>query len=234
MKCLLYCFLWLLSLFAISGFTEIRESSLIETSSLRPTQFTAGFYAVEIKREKIEKLYQEGKLRGYLRKKVAPIVISPDGEAYLLDRHHLGLALNRASIPKSYKRLYTHTVKHYTSLSTEAFWKQMRKEGFVNLLDQNAIKSPRRLPLSLDQLRDDPHRSFVWLLKNEGLISKPANAPPFFEFYVANALRSLSLPRGPWTDPRYRSQWEELFPKAQKIMKRESKKSCSDLLASLI
>ena len=72
---------------------------------------------------------------------------------------------------------------------------ELNRRGWLYLLDGdgNGPYPPGRLPRSLVELQDDPYRSLVWKLKQEGLI-RPRPAVPFQEFRWGAWLRTQDLP----------------------------------------
>ncbi|WP_081722095.1 ParB-like protein [Geminisphaera colitermitum] len=139
----------------------------INAHLLRPTQCVIGFREVEAKREKIEK--QSSKKRtAYLKKKNVPLVIGPGGAAWMVDGHHTLRGLLDADVED--KTAYGRIISNWSDLPVSEFWRRMRANNYVylKLPGGRATIPPARLPASLLQMVDDPHRSLAWAVGKAG------------------------------------------------------------------
>jgi hypothetical protein len=132
-------------------------------SDLRPTQFNAGMEEVEAQSKKAKENPQQFK-----NKNPAPVVVGPDGKLFVLDHHHHLLALAKASETTAICLKQTDL----SSLSTDAFWKEMIKRGWVYLKDKGVGKQPNDLPASITALGDDPYRTFAKKVEEQGGFDK--------------------------------------------------------------
>jgi hypothetical protein len=66
-------------------------------NELRPTQLTVAFVTVQGKMEKWKALHGSER-EGYLSEHWLPTVIGPDGAYYIVDHHHLGVALLKSHV----------------------------------------------------------------------------------------------------------------------------------------
>src|SRR6187549_229008 len=76
--------------------SEIAQEFLLKTvgiSDLFPTQVTVGMREVEIRRRKWRERPND-KAANYLNTHRIPVILGPDAHHYIIDRHHLTLALH--------------------------------------------------------------------------------------------------------------------------------------------
>ena len=152
----------------------------IELKSLRPTQSVLGMLEVKDKIKKLKEMSKDD-LKAYLDDHVAPVVIGPDAEPYIIDHHHLGYAL---LISKTRDEIHTEIVANWKELSPEDFWTLMQKKNWTYLNG----KKPTHLPKSLHDLEDDPYRSLAWLARESKGFEKVK--VPFSEFKWADFFRT--------------------------------------------
>jgi hypothetical protein len=153
---------------------------------LRPTQFSVGQKEVEMRAAKLRKL-TAGALAEYLDKHIAPIVVGPGGEPYLLDHHHLARAILLAGIPA---KMPAEVKENWSQLSEPEFWAKMKAAHWLYLYDETGKGplEPVALPRTIGKMRDDPYRSLVWLVRKRGGLDK--SSEPFSEFVWANFFRT--------------------------------------------
>lgn len=153
-------------------------------AELRPTQLAVGMAEVDEKEKKLRGLKPK-KLAAYERKNPEPVVRGPGGALYIIDHHHLALALTRAGATETF---CSQTVD-LSSLAPEAFWKEMEARKWVYAYDENGA-GPRpysELPVSVSGLKDDPYRSLAGAVRMAGGYDKTAQ--PFAEFQWADFFR---------------------------------------------
>jgi hypothetical protein len=158
---------------------------------LRPTQFALGMREVSVKREKIRKM-NERELDEYLDSHKVPIVLCRNGEAHLIDHHHLVRACWEAGV----HHVITEVKEDFSRLSDEAFWKAMLERSWAHLFDQlgKGPHEPHLLPIDIRGLADDPYRSLAWAVREEGVFEK--SPEPFSEFRWAEYFRKkIQIPR---------------------------------------
>ena len=152
-------------------------------SKLRPTQLTAGFAEVVEKRAAWKTLDKKAR-RALLESHVFPAVQGPGGRYYMVDHHHLGLAL----IEEGVKRTGLLILSDLSYLTPEIFWRVMEVHDWVHPFDQAGNRqSYDAIPQKLTELVDDPYRSLAGFLRSAGGFAKDAS--PFAEFLWADYLR---------------------------------------------
>jgi hypothetical protein len=151
--------------------------------SLRPTQMTVGMREVEEKRKRWSKhkKKKEGKRLG---EHMIPVVLGPDQRHYVIDHHHLALALHRDGV----KDILVTVVADLTMVDRDAFWGVLDNKRWVYPYD---AKGERRhfkdIPKTVVDLKDDPYRSLAGELRRVGGFAK--DTTPFSEFLWADFLR---------------------------------------------
>ena len=125
----------------------------VPLAEIRPTQMAVGMRAVEAKRRKIERLSgSTRKLRRFLEKRRIPAVIGPGENYYIIDHHHLSLALWQSEIDEVFVRV----IGDFSDMPKPAFLHAMAAFGWLHACDARGRNvCPTRLPASLDQLRAD-------------------------------------------------------------------------------
>jgi hypothetical protein len=162
----------------------------IPLDDLRPTQMAVGMRAVEAKREKVERRARSGRrLRRFLEKRPIPAVMGPDEDLFIIDHHHLSLALLRSDVDEAFIRV----VGDLSRLSRRRFLQQMSALGLLHAYDGHGRPvCPTQLPASLDDLRSDPYRDLAWSVREAGGFVKTGK--PFAEFRWADFFRTR-IPR---------------------------------------
>ena len=142
----------------------IREPSLHATPvlELRPTQMTLGMREVALKR-KSWKTVGGKKLAAFLAHHMAPVVIGPGQQRFLIDHHHLARALHDEGVDS----VFVVIVDDFHRLDADAFWNIMEFHGWTHPYD---AKGRRRgfadLPKTVKDMEDDPYRSLAGELRN--------------------------------------------------------------------
>jgi hypothetical protein len=164
----------------------VREPILnpVPIDELKPTQITVGFREVEQKRKewRARSTMAAG---AYLGRHMVPTVLGPKGRHYLIDHHHLALALHLERA----KDVLVTVEADLSALSKTGFWTYMDNRAWCHLYD---AEGKRRgfddIPASLSKLTDDPYRSLAGELRGVGGYAK--DTTPFSEFLWADFLRS--------------------------------------------
>ncbi len=140
--------------------TPVGEYCQLSIEALRPTQSAVGEMQVDYEVGTIRK---QADLIAWQKKKVIPVVISPEGDFFLTDRHHTSRGLWRAG-EKSL------VVKIIARLKDSArFWDEMQAHHWVYLHDERGTPiQPEALPRRIAELRDDPYRSLAGFARNRG------------------------------------------------------------------
>lgn len=172
----------------------MQESSLqphlqsVKLASLRPTQMTVGLREVERKRQSWAN--HKGKKRAeFLGRHMIPVVIGPKKELWVVDHHHLALALHKEGVEK----VLVSVVARLDQLSHEGFLTYMDNRNWLHPFDE---KSQRHtydaIPRTLAKLIDDPYRSLAGELRRSGGYAKVST--PYAEFLWADFLREHIKP----------------------------------------
>lgn len=161
------------------------SNNLAKIDKLRPTQITVGMREVDDKCNEVRGLKGDPvKFAAFLAAHVIPVVSGLDDHQYVVDHHHLGLALHKAGIEQA----PISVIGDLSTLPETSFWAQMAVKGWVHPYDQNGQKQAiGDLPKHVDGLIDDPYRSLAGYVRNAGGYQKtPA---PFAEFQWADFFR---------------------------------------------
>ena len=151
--------------------------------ALRPTQMTAGFAEVALKRREWATLSKKER-KQLLQSHWFPAVLGPRGRHYIVDHHHLGLALHEEGV----EQVKLAILDDLSYLAPTVFWRVMEQRNWVHPFDETGKRRPYTdLPERITDLRDDPHRSLAGMLRTAGGYAKDAS--PFAEFLWADYLR---------------------------------------------
>ncbi len=155
----------------------------VPLTELRPTQITVGYREVKEKRKRWKELADE-KGSEFLGKHMIPVILGPKERHYVIDHHHLGLAL----IEEKVKDVLVNVVADLKTLGPEAFWIFLDNRGWMHPFDENGQrKTYADIPKALTDLVDDPFRSLAGELRQAGGYAK--DTTPFAEFLWADFLR---------------------------------------------
>ena len=158
----------------------------VKITALRPTQITVGFREVaEKRREWRERSKKPGAKAGqYLGRHMVPVVLGPSGRSYLVDHHHLALALHE----EGQTEVLVNVIADLGALPKPAFWTYLDNRALCHPYD---AAGKRRafddIPKSIAGLVDDPYRSLAGELRRIGGFAK--DTTPFSEFLWADFLR---------------------------------------------
>jgi hypothetical protein len=164
----------------------VKSLCLVAIERLRPTQFAVGYREVDDRAKQIAQKSPK-KLKAYVEEHLPLIVIGPGDQPYLIDGHHLSLALLKARVANSVEVRVEANWRH---LSPAEFWNKMKEHGWVYLYD-NRGQGPLdadRLPKTVTELTDDPYRALAWAVRKRGGLDKTNGS--FDEFKWANFFRS--------------------------------------------
>ena len=130
--------------------------------------------------------------RRYLNRKPVPLVRNQLGHLWMVDRHHRLRAL--LEIVPSIKT-FGYVIDELPHKTREEALQGLHQKGWLYLHDGrgNGPWPAHDLPVSLLGLQDDPYRSLVWKLKQEGVI-KPQPLIPYHEFRWGLWLRTRPMP----------------------------------------
>jgi hypothetical protein len=132
-------------------------------ASLRPTQMTLGLFEVNKRKAHIAKLTGQT-LNDYLDARFVTAVLAPNGQRYIIDRHHLC----RALLELGTSDVKCDTVCDASQLAEDEFWRFLDLRAWVQPFDADGKRQPiSALPRRIDELVDDPYRSLARLLREE-------------------------------------------------------------------
>jgi hypothetical protein len=155
----------------------------VRIKDLRPTQMTVGLREVANKREQWRNRPRDSAGK-FLGSHMIPAVIGPGGEAWLIDHHHLALALHEEGV----EEVMVSTVARLDTLSKKRFLAFMDSHNWLHPYD---AKGKRRefadLPKRLSDLIDDPYRSLAGEVRCAGGYAK--SPVPYTEFLWADFFR---------------------------------------------
>jgi hypothetical protein len=144
---------------------------------------TVGMREVELKRKGWRDQGERRRAR-YLGMHLIPVIWGPKEEYYVIDHHHLTLALHQEGV----KEILITVVADLRRLSRDAFWIYLDNRGWLHPFDdEGRRRGYAELPKRLTQLLDDPYRSLAGELRRMGGFSK--DTTPFSEFLWADFLR---------------------------------------------
>lgn len=150
---------------------------------LRPTQLTVGEREVEAKR-KAWRDHPDRDKSDFLGRHLIPVVCGPKQQYYIIDHHHLALALHREGV----REVAVTVVADVRALPRYAFWVFLDNRGWLHPFDvEGKRRSYAHLPRRITDLRDDPYRSLAGELRLRGGFAK--DTTPFSEFLWADYLR---------------------------------------------
>lgn len=155
----------------------------VKLKTLRPTQMTVGYREVTEKRDHWQTLGEKA-WRAALASHWFPIVLGPKGLNYIVDHHHLGMAL----LEEGVKEVSAMVLKDLSWLDDLTFWRMMEHNQWVHPYGADGSRYDFiHLPKTVSELTDDPYRSLAGELRRVGGYAK--DATPFSEFLWADYLR---------------------------------------------
>ena len=160
----------------------------VPIADLIPTQVTVGMREVDVKRRRWREKHSHVAVN-YLNKHRLPVILGPHARYYLIDRHHLTLALHDEGIWE----LPVSIVANMSGLGFDEFWEILEVRHWTHPFDDQGRRcSYDSMPASVNNLIDDPFRSLAGALKRAGGYAK--DKAPFSEFRWADFLRNR-IPR---------------------------------------
>jgi hypothetical protein len=155
----------------------------VSIMTLRPTQITVGMREVKAKRKSWRE-HPDRKKADFLGNHLIPVIWGPKEEYYVIDHHHLTLALHQEGV----KEIATTVVADLRRLPREAFWVFLDNRGWLHPFDEHGRRrSYDDLPKRIPAMVDDPYRSLAGEVRKSGGCSKETT--PFSEFLWADYLR---------------------------------------------
>src|SRR5689334_6814746 len=136
----------------------------VEIAALRPTQMTVGMREVHQKRDAWQ-LIADRRGPDYLGRHMIPAVIGPKGKHYIIDNHHLALALHEEGVA----HVLVSIVADLSRLEKSTFWTFMDSRNWLHPFDADGVRQAyERIPKSITKLVDDPYRSLAGAVRAAG------------------------------------------------------------------
>lgn len=161
-------------------------------AQLRPTQMAVGLEEVGFKRSKWSALSAQGQ-RDFLGSHPFPALCGPGARYFIIDGHHLALALLQEGIGA----VLVRQIEDLSNLDAHQFFVALQKRDL--LCPSGAPQTLWELPRSLQDLADDPFRSLTARLRRD--CECPKDRTPFAEFRWADFLRARLKPDLYRSDP---------------------------------
>jgi hypothetical protein len=156
----------------------------VPIDALRPTQITVGMREVAARRNHWKRQTTEDKRAQFLQKHLIPVILGPKNGHYIIDHHHLALALHQERI----KDVYITVVADLSALDKDTFWFVLDQRDWMHPFDKKGQRcSPKKIPAHVTGLKDDPYRSLAGELRRAGGFAK--DTTPYSEFLWADFLR---------------------------------------------
>ena len=153
-------------------------------NEIRPTQVSIGYVEVIKKRAEWRELTKKQKST-LLDEHWFPSIIGPKSQYYIIDHHHLGMALHQ----ERQVEVNLTVLKDLSWLDKNTFWRVMEFHQWVHPYDERGQRVAfNDIPKSVAKLRDDPYRSLAGLVRDEGGFAK--DLTPFSEFLWADFFRT--------------------------------------------
>lgn len=160
----------------------------VRLMDLRPTQITVGYREVAHKRE-AWMLRAAAEKPDYLGEHMIPAVIGPKGQRWIVDHHHLVLALHREKV----ENVLVSVIADLGHLGQDAFLTFMDNRNWLHPFDESGVRQGYdALPDDIGKLVDDPYRSLAGALRRAGGYAKVET--PYTEFLWADFLRRQFKP----------------------------------------
>ncbi len=157
----------------------------IELDRLRPTQLTVGMLQVKAKRKQLKALKKRpSELVQFILEHPVRVVLGPAGKIYVVDHHHLALAL----IHENFETAPMVVEADFSHMPVLAFWKKMQAQHYLHLIDADGRKQKlTSLPKRLNLLSDDLYRSLAGFVREAGGFNKVPDL--YAEFMWADFFR---------------------------------------------
>jgi hypothetical protein len=153
-------------------------------AQLRPTQFSVGYAEVRLKAAEWKKLGKKQRQQA-LESHVFPAVLGLDDAYYIVDHHHLGIAL----IEQDMKEVWVTKLDDMSWLEPTTFWRTMEFRSWTHPYDHRGRRRDyAEMPKKLTKMQDDPYRSLAGLVRLAGGYAK--DLAPFSEFLWADFFRT--------------------------------------------
>jgi len=155
----------------------------VPLADLHPTQITVGSAEVLLKRDQWAQLKRKEK-DSTLASHWFPAVKGPAERYFIVDHHHLGVALNEEKVAS----VWVMQLDDLSAVEGENFWRLMEFHRWAHPYDETGKRRGYdAIPSKVAKLRNDPFRSLAGFVRNAGGYAK--DAAPFAEFLWADFFR---------------------------------------------
>ncbi|PNS09332.1 hypothetical protein Lysil_0961 [Lysobacter silvestris] len=155
----------------------------LDLRSARPTQIALGMAEVDDKRKEWKALGRK-KRQDMIESHLFPGVLGPDKAIYIVDHHHLGLAMLLDGITSAHAMIQ----RDFSMLEGSVFWRTMEYYRWAHPYDRDGHRVAfSEIPESLRDMQDDPYRALSAYVRMGGGYSK--DALPYSEFLWADFYR---------------------------------------------
>src|ERR1700690_461664 len=162
-----------------------RNPSLVRArlNQFRPTHLSVGYTEVELKRAQWRAMKRRER-EAELARHVFPSVLGPERTHFIIDHHHLGIALLESGV----REVWLAELDDLSWLEMPVFWRTMEFRSWTHPYDQRGRRrSYDEMPERLSQLKNDPYRSLAGMVRRAGGFAKEQTA--FAEFLWADFFR---------------------------------------------
>lgn len=159
----------------------------LPVKELRPTQIAVGRALVRQKRQGLRAFArQPQELVDYIVSRPIRVVLGPRHRVYIIDHHHLGMAL----LKEGFKTAPLLVEADLSAHPMEEFWRMMQEHRWVYPFDgRGKQRKVTDIPGALEDMEDDPYRSLAGMVRAAGGFEKTET--PYVEFSWANYFRPL-------------------------------------------
>lgn len=155
----------------------------VRLARLRPTQITVGYAEVTAKAADWAALSKK-KRQADIESHVFPAVLGPGKDFYIIDHHHLGIAL----LEEGLRKVSVAQLDDLSWLDTPVFWRTMEYRAWSHPFDRRGQRCGYdEMPRRLGDMQDDPYRSLAGFVRRAGGYAK--DQAPFAEFIWADFFR---------------------------------------------
>lgn len=155
----------------------------VALGDLRPTQITVGYLEVARKRHEWSVRARDER-PGFLGRHMIPVVVGPKGRRWIIDHHHLALALHEEGV----QNVLVSDIAHLDHLTPTAFLTFMDNRNWLHPFNNEGHRlGYGAIPRTIGKLLDDPYRSLAGALRRAGGYAKVET--PYSEFLWADFLR---------------------------------------------
>ena len=167
----------------MSQFSRGTKLTSARLARLRPTQFTVGYAEVTAKAADWASLSRK-KRHAEIQSHVFPGVLGPGQNYFIIDHHHLGIAL----LDEGVREVSVAQIDDLSWLEIPVFWRTMEFRAWSHPFDHRGRRCDYRdMPRRLTEMQDDPYRSLAGLVRRSGGYAK--DQAPFVEFIWADFFR---------------------------------------------